>query len=106
MSPAERQKMQLKLQSDLQDTMEVCDRLLTAFCKPAHEGYIPATEEYDDLEEELAPLLDKVAAVLTKIDKEMDAWDKRSADREAKAIAEEIRERRLERAWEIWKAGV
>lgn len=105
MTPAERQKMKLQLQSDLQDTLEVCDRLLTAFGKPAHEGYIPATEEYDDLEEELAPLLDKVAAVLTKIDKEMDAWDKRSADREAKAVAEAIREREADRAYYQWQSG-
>ena len=106
MSPAERQKLQLKLQSDLQDTMEVCDRWLSAFCRPAHEGRIPETEEYEDLEEKVAPLLDKVAALLAKVEREMDDWDKRSADREAKAVAEAYEEKRLQRAYEIWKAGV
>ena len=106
MSPAERQKMQQKLQSDLQDTMEVCDRWLSAFVRPAYEGRIPETEEYEDLEEKVAPLLDKVAALLAKVEREMDDWDKRSADREAKAVAEAYEEKRLQRAYEIWKAGV
>lgn len=106
MSPAERQKMKLRLQSDLQDTMEVCDRWLSAFVRPAYEGRIPETEEYDDLEAEVAPLLDKVAALLAKVEREMDDWDKRSSDREAKAVAEAYEEKRLQRAYEIWQSGV
>lgn len=105
MSPADHQKMRLKLQSDLQDVMEVCDRWLSAFVRPAYEGRIPETEEYDDLESEVAPLLDKVAALLTKVEREMDAWDKRSADREAKAVAEAMREREADRAYYQWQSG-
>lgn len=106
MTPAEHQKMRLKLQSDLQDVMEVCDRWLSAFVRPPYEGRIPETEDYDDLEAEVAPLLDKVATLLAKVEREMDDWDKRSADREAKAVAEAYEEKRLQRAYEIWQSGV
>jgi hypothetical protein len=99
MSPAERQKMQQKLQSNLQDTMEVCDRWLSAFARPSYEGRIPETEEYETLEEKAAPLLDKVAALLAEVERAMEEWDRRSADREAKAVAEAIRDREADRAY-------
>lgn len=103
---AKRQKMQLALQSDLQDVMEVCDRWLGAFCRPAYEGRIPETEAYEDLEETIAPKLSEVAKLMAEVEKEFQEWDRRSVDREAKLIAEEIRERQLQRAYDIWKAGV
>ena len=103
---AARQKLQQQLQSDLQDTMEVCDRWLSAFARPSYEGRIPETEEYETLDEKAAPLLDKVAALLAEVEREMDEWDKRSVDREAKAVAEAYEEKRLQRAYEIWQSGV